>query len=90
MPPSEFSAQRFKALAWVVEDAENGGAAGLAEVDGVRAFGETGLDRRCSGQVIGAADPQKQVDESLHVLVIDVNAAQHHRRERSRRAPGAT
>ena len=78
MPPSEISAQRFEALAWVVEDAENGGAAGLAEVDGVRAFGETGLDRRCSGQVIGAADPQKQVDESLQVIVIDVNAAQHH------------
>ena len=77
MPPGEFSAQRCEAFAWVVEDAENSGAAGFAEVDGVRAFGETSLDRRRSGQVIGTADPQKQVDESLHVLVIDVNAAQH-------------
>ena len=58
-------------------DAENSGAAGFAEVDGARAFGETSLDRRCSGQVIGAADPQEQVDESLQVFVIDVNAAQH-------------
>ena len=81
MPPGELPAQRCEAVCWVVEDAENSGAAGLAEVDGARAFGETGLDRRRSGQVIGTTDPQKQVDESLQ--------GHRHRRER-RRAPSET